>query len=84
MDENLHDLGFGQKPQKKQEEKREQKPEYRGKGGKKDKVVINDDDFPTLWKMICNYKYFKFINYIWLAKYYWIFYTFIEEHNLKY
>jgi hypothetical protein len=44
----LGGLGFGQKPSKKAEERREVKNEPRGGKGKKERVVINDDDFPTL------------------------------------
>lgn len=47
LDENLEGLGFGQKPTKKEEDKKDSKPEPRGKG-KKEKVVINEDDFPSL------------------------------------
>lgn len=48
LDENLGGLGFGQKPTRKVEERREVKNEPRGGKGKKERVVINDDDFPSL------------------------------------
>lgn len=56
LDENLGALGFNSKPSKKTEEKRALKPEEKGKGGKgKAKVVINDDDFPSLWSSNLNH-----------------------------
>lgn len=49
LDENLEGLGFfGKKTEKKAEERRDHKDhkqEHRGKGKK---IVVNDDDFPSL------------------------------------
>jgi len=51
LDENVESLGLfakkEQQQQRKPEEKRENKHEYKGKG-KKDKVVIHEEDFPSL------------------------------------
>ena len=47
LSETLEGLGFGQKPSRKPEEKREYKNDHKGKD-RKPKVVI-DDDFPALW-----------------------------------
>lgn len=50
LDENVESLGlFAKKEQqqRKPEEKRENKHEYKGKG-KKEKVVIQEEDFPAL------------------------------------
>ena len=48
--ENKEVLGFNSRPSKQSEERREPKSDNRGKGGKnrKDKVVLNEEDFPTL------------------------------------
>lgn len=46
LSETLEGLGFGQKPSRKPEEKREYKNDHKGKD-RKPKVVI-DDDFPAL------------------------------------
>ena len=50
LDENLGALGFNSKPSKQPAEKKEAKSEHRGKGGKgkKQKVVLNEQDFPSL------------------------------------
>lgn len=48
LDENLEGLGFGQRPARKVEERREVRNEPRVGKGKKERVVINDDDFPSL------------------------------------
>lgn len=52
LDENVESLGLfakkeQQQQQRKPEEKRENKHEYKGKG-KKEKVVIQEEDFPAL------------------------------------
>lgn len=51
LDENVESLGLfakkEQQQQRKPEEKRENKHEYKGKG-KKEKVVIHEEDFPSL------------------------------------
>ena len=47
LDENLEVLGFNQKKASREEKKVEQRG-GKGKKDKKDKVVINDDDFPSL------------------------------------
>ncbi len=52
LDENVESLGLfakkeQQQQQRKPEEKRENKHEYKGKG-KKEKVVIHEEDFPAL------------------------------------
>lgn len=48
LDENLEGLGFfGQKTEKKHEERRDNKHEHRGGKGKK--IVIHEEDFPSLW-----------------------------------
>ena len=50
LDENVESLGLfdkKEKQQRKPEEKRDNKHEYKGKG-KKEKVVIQEEDFPAL------------------------------------
>lgn len=51
LDENVESLGLfakkEQQQQRKPEEKRDNKHEYKGKG-KKEKVVIQEEDFPAL------------------------------------
>ena len=54
LDENVESLGLfakkeqqQQQQQRKPEEKRDNKHEYKGKG-KKEKVVIHEEDFPAL------------------------------------
>ena len=68
VDESLGSLGFNSKPSKPQQvEKKESKPEPRGKGGKGKKVVLDEDDFPSLWWWhidIKQYKYYFFSSLI--------------------
>ncbi len=50
LDENVESLGLFAKKEQQQrrpEEKRDNKHEYKGKG-KKEKVVIHEEDFPAL------------------------------------
>ena len=50
LDQNLGALGFNSKPKGQQIEKKDSKSQHRGKGGKgrKQKVVLNEEDFPSL------------------------------------
>ena len=50
VNESLGSLGFNSKSSKPQQqaEKKESRPEQKGKGGKGKKVVLDEDDFPTL------------------------------------